>query len=574
MTAFRVCLAQINPILGDFSGNTKMIADAVQESARNGAQLIAFPEMALTGYPIEDLATDPDFLATTRRELEGLASRLETAGLGDRIVVVGFPAGPFPADRRPPASPTAIAENRAAVLQHGRVVGEYTKHHLPNYAVFDEFRNFVPGDDPVVLQAGPLSVGLMICEDLWRPAGPLDHLSGCDLVLVINASPYATGKVQDRLELIRSRVHEVGAPIAYVNLVGGQDDLVFDGASMFVDATGEVQSRASSFQTELLFVDVPTGQQASDRHPAARVVTVDLPAAPATPCDRRMAPSPSPLEETWMALVTGLRDYVKKNGFPGVVLGLSGGIDSSLVASLAVDALGPDRVWGVLMPSRYSSDHSLDDAHDLVTRLGIHSRTEPITDLVPPFEHQLHLDGVAAENLQARLRGVILMAISNSEGQLVLTTGNKSELAVGYSTIYGDAVGGFNPIKDVVKTLVWDLCRWRNARATETGQTPPIPEHVIVKPPSAELRPDQTDQDSLPPYTELDDIIHRYVELREGPDDIIAAGHSLKTVSRIIALIDRAEWKRRQAAPGTRITELAFGRDRRIPITNRRPHAR
>jgi NAD+ synthase (glutamine-hydrolysing) len=569
MSTLRVGLAQINPVLGDFPGNIQRIVDAVDRAAAAGAQLIALPEMALSGYPIEDLATDPAFLRSAGAALDDLATSLATAGLDDRIVVVGYPAGPLPPASRPPAAPTAIAENRAAVIQSGRVLGTYTKHHLPNYSVFDEFRNFIPGGDVCVVEIGDVRVGLAVCEDLWREDGPLDRLQGVDLALVINASPYARGKLGQRLGLIAARARAVGAPLAYVNLVGGQDDLVFDGASVLVGADGRLLASAPSFADEVLIADVEGGH--GSPVPGARAIAAAVP-RPGTslPPASGISPDRPELAVVWDALVVGLRDYVAKNGFPGVVLGLSGGIDSSLVAALAVDALGPERVLGVLMPSRYSTEHSLGDADDLVARLGIRSRVEPITDLVPPFERQLQLEGIAAENLQARIRGIILMAVSNAEGPLVLTTGNKSELAVGYSTIYGDAVGGFNPIKDVLKTVVWDLSRWRNAEAERRGQTPPIPEHVIVKPPSAELRPDQTDQDSLPPYPELDDIIHRYVELRQDPRQIEAAGHAAETVARIIALIDHAEWKRRQAAPGTRITELAFGRDRRIPITNRR----
>ena len=574
MSALRVGLAQINPVLGGFPGNVEHMISSTRHAARRGAQLIAFPEMALSGYPIEDLACDAGFLRAAGGALGTLATRLDAAGLGDRVVVVGYPAGPLPAGSRPPAAPGAIAANSAAVIQHGRVLESYTKHHLPNYAVFDEFRTFVPGDRRVAIDLDGFRVAPIICEDLWREDGPLDGLTGIDLVLVINASPYARGKLQQRLDLAAARARNGGAEVRDVNMVGGQDDLVFDGASFVVDAGGTLIASAPSFVETTLLVDVPSHPAERASTPPVTLVRADVPPAPSrddhVPASPRCPPAPDDEQTVWSALVTGLRDYVDKNGFPGVVLGLSGGIDSSLVATIAVDALGADRVLGVLMPSRFSSAHSLQDAKDLVDRLGISARTEPITDLVPPFERQLRLAGVAAENLQARIRGVILMAISNSEGQLVLTTGNKSELAVGYSTIYGDAVGGFNPIKDVLKTLVWDLARWRNARSTAQGLRPPIPAQVIAKPPSAELRPDQTDQDSLPPYPELDDIIRRYVELRQDPREIVSAGHSPQTVDRIRTLIDRAEWKRRQSAPGTRISELAFGRDRRIPITNRR----
>ena len=532
MSRARLALLQSNPVVGDIAGNAEQIVAAARRAVDAGADLLATGEMALTGYPIEDLAAEPSFLRAASDGVRALAGRLAAEGLGELPVVVGHPDGPH-----------------APRLLGGEVVARYVKHHLPNYGVFDEYRNFIPEDDSLVVVAGDARVAVIICEDLWLDDGPVARVRdlGADLLLVVNASPFERDKDEVRLPLATRRAAEAGIPVAYVNLVGGQDDLVFDGDSFVVAPDGAVLARSPQFVEHLLVVDLPA----------------DGPAAP-------VAELPDDREQLWNALVTGLRDYVEKNRFPSVVLGLSGGIDSSVCAAIAADAIGADRVHGVSMPSRWSSEHSRSDADDLAARIGLHYSVEPIAGLVQPFEEQLGLAGVAAENVQARARGVILMAKSNQRGHLVLTTGNKTELAVGYSTIYGDSAGGFAPIKDVPKTLVWELARWRNAAAQARGETPPIPESSIAKPPSAELRPDQTDQDTLPPYELLDEILDAYVSRRLGREDVVALGFDPETVRFVANLVDRAEWKRRQGAIGPRISGMAFGRDRRLPITVRR----
>jgi NAD+ synthase (glutamine-hydrolysing) len=581
MPILRVALAQINPRVGDLRGNRELILVSVIEAYRAGADLIAVPEMALTGYPIEDLAIRPGFLQATRRALDELALEISAHGMGQVPVVVGFAHGPL--DTHNPLTSTphhAIAHNSAAVLQDGRVIGLYNKHHLPNYSVFDEYRNFVPGSTSLIIHVAGCDVGLAICEDIWRDAGPLTQLADArpGMLLVINGSPFERDKQDVRLPLVAQRAEQLNAPVAYLNLVGGQDDLVFDGDSFVVDAAGRVCARAAAFTPDLLITDLVVADSRSHgRQVSSSVVVVEAGAghplrstrAAVEPTRPRESASDS-LSQVWQALVLGLGDYVRKNGFPSVILGLSGGIDSAVCAALAVDALGPDRVFGVSMPSTYSSEHSRTDAEDLAERLGISLRTEPISPLTAPVEEQLHLRDVAAENLQARMRGVILMGLSNAEGHLVLTTGNKSEIAVGYSTIYGDSVGGFAPIRDVPKSLVWELARWRNARAREIGEVEPIPENSITKAPSAELRPGQTDQDSLPPYDELDAILEAYITQGHDRDAVVARGFEPTTVDRILALVDRAEWKRRQGAIGPKISEMAFGRDRRLPVTYHR----
>jgi NAD+ synthase (glutamine-hydrolysing) len=455
------------------------------------------------------------------------------------------------------------------------VVARYAKHHLPNYGVFDETRYFVPGTDSCVIRLGGVDVALAICEDLWQDGGPVARVRehGAGLLLVINGSPFEIAKHDTRLQLCQRRAAEAGCTLAYVNMVGGQDELVFGGDSIVVSADGEVLARAPMFTEDLLVVDLelpasqvrdvlPDGTQVVDLGPLAAG-----PRPPAAPLpDQARAPD---LEQIYTALVVGLRDYVAKNGFASVVLGLSGGIDSALVAALAVDALGAQRVHGVSMPSRYSSDHSRDDAAEMARRTGLHYRSVPIGAMFDAFTGSLQLAGLAEENLQARIRGVILMGISNAEGPLVLATGNKTEISVGYSTIYGDAVGGFAPIKDVPKTLVWQLCRWRNEVAAARGEVPPIPENSITKPPSAELRPDQLDSDSLPDYALLDDILDDYVEQDRSAGELIEDGFDPGVVQRVLRLTDLAEYKRRQYPPGTKISGRAFGRDRRQPITNR-----
>jgi NAD+ synthase (glutamine-hydrolysing) len=436
-------------------------------------------------------------------------------------------------------------------VRDGQVTHRYVKHHLPNYGVFDEARYFVPGDSPVHVDVDGVSVAIAVCEDLWQDGGPVHWAreGSADILAVINASPYEREKDDIRLALCQRRAAESGAVLAYVNMVGGQDELVFDGDSLVVAPDGALLARAPQFTTELLVLDV-------DVSAPTRAAAVARPRLDGT-------------AEVYGALTVGLRDYVQKNGFGSVLLGLSGGIDSALVAAIACDALGADRVFGVALPSAYSSDHSIADAYGLAERTGLSIRTVPIAPMVDAYMDSLHLTGLAEENLQARVRGTTLMGISNAEGHLVLATGNKSELSVGYSTIYGDAVGGFAPIKDVPKTLVWELARWRNARAEAEGGIPPIPPNSIDKPPSAELRPGQKDTDSLPDYDVLDELLDHYVTGDTSAGDLVAAGFDAALVERILRLTDLAEYKRRQYPPGTKISLRAFGRDRRLPITSR-----
>lgn len=573
MPRLRLALIQSNPVVGDLVGNAAQIVDAVRRARDAGADLVATGEMAITGYPIEDLATQPSFLRAAHGAVAALATRLQDEGLGDTPVVVGHPDGPYePRPLGTSNAPTAIAQNRASVLQAGRIVASYAKHHLPNYSVFDEYRIFIPGDDLLVMRVNGVDVALIVCEDLWRDGAPVARVleSDAGILLVINASPYERDKDEVRLPLVTRRAIETDTVVAYVNIVGGQDDLIFDGDSVVVDGRGSILARAPQFREHLLIVDVDAAAATeTELPPTVRRVHLSVPPRehPERPAD--IAVLPDDREQLWNALVTGLRDYVEKNRFPSVVLGLSGGIDSAVCAALAADAIGADRVHGISMPSQWSSTHSRGDADDLAERIGLHYRVEPIADLVTPIETQLGLTGVAAENLQARIRGIILMGASNSDGHLLLTTGNKTELAVGYSTIYGDSAGGFAPIKDVPKTLVWELARWRNEAAIARGQTPPIPENSITKPPSAELRPDQTDQDTLPPYDLLDAILEAYVTQRLGRADVIALGYDAAVVDFVTRLVDRSEWKRRQGAIGPKISGMAFGRDRRLPITYR-----
>jgi NAD+ synthase (glutamine-hydrolysing) len=534
---------------------------------------------------VEDLALRASFVEASRTALERLASELADDGFGELPVVVGYldrvdPAltgGPNVAEVQRVGEPKGRPQNAAAVLYGGQVVARYAKHHLPNYGVFDEFRIFVPGHDLTLVRVRGVDVAIAICEDLWQEGGPVaqTRAAGAELLLVINGSPYERDKDDVRLELVTRRAREAGCTLAYLNMVGGQDDLVFDGDSLVVSAAGEVLARAPEFAETLLVVDLDLS--ADDAHdspadvPGVRRVVLTDEAVPAYPpaAPEIEQPDLDGVAEVYQALVVGLRDYVRKNGFRSVVIALSGGIDSALVAAIAVDAVGGQNVVGVSMPSRYSSEHSKDDAADLAMRTGLDYRVVPIAGLVQPFIDAVGLTGVAEENLQARVRGVVLMGLSNQEGHLTLTTGNKSELAVGYSTIYGDSVGGFNPLKDVPKTLVWELSRWRNASALERGEKPPIPENSIEKAPSAELRPDQTDQDTLPPYEELDPVLERYVEGAHGRSELIADGFPASIVDGVVTMVDRAEWKRRQSAPGPKISPVAFGRDRRLPITSR-----
>jgi NAD+ synthase (glutamine-hydrolysing) len=592
MPTLRVALAQVNSTVGDIPGNAAAVRRWTRRAADAGAQLVAFPEMMLTGYPIEDLVFRNSFVEASRRTLQQLATDLAADGLGDVAVVVGYVDADGPAPTSADAVPGRGRRDASALLLGGEVVATYYKHHLPNYGVFDEDRYFEPGDTLTVVRYGGVDVALTVCEDLWQAGGPFTaaRRAGVGLVVTINASPYELNKDDVRLPLVKRRAAEAGATVAYVNLIGGQDELVFDGDSMIVTADGSLLARAGQFTSELLIHDLDLPDASTEentagvtRDPAPQVeerrdddmaisrVEIDRPPRPLPdgPVVGGICPRITDEEEIWAALTMGLRDYVTKNGFRSVVLGLSGGIDSAVVAAIAVDALGPERVVAVSMPSGYSSAHSRDDAADLAKRTGLDYRSEPIQPMVDAFLANLSLSGLAVENLQARVRGVILMALSNQEGHLVLTTGNKSELAVGYSTLYGDSVGGFNPLKDVPKTLVWHLARWRNADAARRGQEPPIPESSIVKPPSAELRPGQVDTDSLPDYPVLDAILSGYIDGDQGRDDLIAAGHDAALVDKVLRMVDIAEYKRRQSAPGTKISIKAFGRDRRLPITNR-----
>ncbi|MFJ6196215.1 NAD+ synthase [Micromonospora sp. NPDC092111] len=581
MPTLRLALCQVNPTVGDTAGNAELIRAWTRRAADAGAQLVAFPELMLTGYPVEDLVFRRSFVAASQAALRRLAADLAADGLGDLPVVVGYLDADGPPQVSGDAQPGRGARNAAALLHRGEIVASYFKHHLPNYGVFDEDRYFVPGDTLTVVRVGGVDVALTICEDLWQAGGPfaVARQAGVGLVVNINGSPYELNKDDIRLPLVRRRAAEAGAPIAYVNMIGGQDELVFEGDSMIVAADGTLLTRAPQFVEHLLVHDVELPEagrhaaEAEDLADGMRVVrrTVEVvPPAPTGPAAHGGTMEPAADEaEVWQALVLGLRDYVNKNRFPSVVLGLSGGIDSAVVAALAVDALGPQRVVGVSLPSQHSSEHSRADAEDLAKRTGLDYRVEPIQPMVDTFLANMSLSGLAVENLQARVRGVILMALSNQEGHLVLTTGNKSELAVGYSTLYGDSVGGFNPVKDVWKTLIWRLAKWRNADAARRGETAPIPENSIGKPPSAELSPGQLDSDSLPDYAVLDPILIGYVDGDLGRAGLIEAGHDPAVVDRVLRMVDSAEYKRRQSAPGTKISMKAFGRDRRLPITNR-----
>jgi NAD+ synthase (glutamine-hydrolysing) len=586
MPQLRLALAQVNPTVGDLAGNADLVLRTAARAHEAGAHLVVFPETVLTGYPVEDLALRTSFVEASRTTLDRLAARLDEAGLGDLACVVGYIDRVDPAERNVADSPRVGVpkgepQNCAAMLLGGRAVARYAKHHLPNYGVFDEFRIFVPGRDLTVVRLHGIDMAIAICEDLWQEGGPvaLTRAAGAELLVVPNASPYEMDKDDVRLELVARRAAEAGCPLAYVNLVGGQDDLVFDGDSIVVDPSGQVLARSPKFDEDLLVVDLDLPTDAAHEAPpevdgVRRVVVSDRPLPARTPDPAHLAPQTcaEPLDgdaEVYAALVLGLRDYVRKNGIRSVILGLSGGIDSSLVAAIACDALGAENVVGVSMPSVYSSEHSKDDAADLAKRTGLDYRIVPIAPMVKAFLDAIGLTGIAEENLQARVRGVVLMGLSNQEGHLTLTTGNKSELSVGYSTVYGDAVGGFNPVKDVPKTLVWRLARWRNAEAVRRGETPPIPENSIAKAPSAELRPGQTDQDSLPPYDLLDGVLERYVEGAHGRSELLADGFDPAVVDGVVTMVDRAEWKRRQSAPGPKISPVAFGRDRRLPITSR-----
>ena len=570
MPTLRLGLVQANATVGDLLGNADLVTTYTRLAAERGARVVAFPEMFVDGYPVEDLALRPSFVAASAHRIHLLARALKRRGQGDVVVVIGYlDEAPEATGGAATANPRPIAQNRAAVIHDGQVVGTYAKHHLPNYGVFDEHRYFVPGTEPLVVRVDGVDIALGVCEDLWQEGGPVAYARelAAGLLLVLNASPYELDKDDVRLELVQRRAAEAGCALAYVNLTGGQDELVFDGDSLVVGADGALLARAPQFADDILVVDLDLPAATTPLGP--HHVTVNLPpAAPRAAAPAQISPRIVDEEEVYTALVTGLRDYVNKLGFESVILGVSGGIDSALVAAIACDALGGERVFGVAMPSAYSSEHSLEDAAELADRCGMYYRVVPIAPMVDAFVSSLGLEGVAEENVQARVRGTTLMGFSNSDGHLVLATGNKSELAVGYSTIYGDAVGGFAPLKDVNKTWVWKLARWRNAVAESLDQVPPIPPNSIEKAPSAELRPDQTDQDTLPPYDVLDAILDAYVERDLGAGDVTAAGHDPELVGRILRMVDAAEWKRRQYPPGPKISTRAFGRDRRLPITS------
>jgi len=577
MLTLRIALAQINATVGDLQGNALRVVRALREARGRGARLLLFPELTLTGYPPEDLLLKPGFAAASRAALERVLP--ETSGL---TAVVGF------VDR------DRDLFNAAAVLHDGRLAGVYRKSLLPNYAVFDEERYFARGRTAGLYRLAPerqagsirgVPFGVSICEDIWHPTGPpqAQAAAGAELLVNVAASPYQSGKIAARERMLSTRAADNVAIVAFCNLVGGQDELVFDGSSAIFDERGELLARARSFEEDLVVVDVPVANVFRQRlrDPRRRGTAADdgacfvpLPCEPQPPAAVPLDAAPvadglDADDEIYRALVLGTRDYVRKNGFETVVVGLSGGVDSSLVAAIAVDALGADRVVGVAMPSRYSSLHSREHAAELARRLGI--RLE-VVDIEPAHAAYLEmLSGLfgarepdaTEENLQSRARGNVLMALSNKFGWLVLTTGNKSEMAVGYTTIYGDMAGGFAVIKDVPKGRVYRLCRFRNERVG-----PAIPEAVLAKPPSAELRPDQTDRDSLPPYDVLDSILAAYVEEDCSEDEIVARGHERETVRRVVAMVDGSEYKRRQAPPGPKVTSKAFGKDRRLPITN------
>ena len=552
----RVALAQINPTVGDLKNNAELVSKYAFDAANAGAAVVVYPEMVLTGYPVEDLATRPSFRAASITAINELAARINNEGNGDLTLLVGYLG----------QSDSGKPQNCVAVIYRGEIVATYIKHHLPNYGVFDEYRNFTPGNHSLVIRVCGVDIGIAICEDIWQSGGPVAQLAqrNIGLLLVPNGSPYEVNKNDARLALVTQRAVEIGAPLAYVNMCGGQDDLVFDGDTIVVGGTGQVIARAPQFEEGLMVIDLDVKLASSDPD----LIISTAPSAKQEWIKPGIARRLGDLEEIWQGLVVGLRDYVEKNNFKSVILGVSGGIDSALVATLAADAIGADRVFGVALPSKYSSDHSLADAKELASNIGLNYRIIEIAPMVANFIENLRVDGVAEENLQARVRGSTLMALSNQEGHLVLATGNKSELAVGYSTMYGDAVGGFAPIKDLYKTQVWQLAKWRNELAILQGQTPPIPLSSIEKEPSAELRPNQKDTDSLPDYKVLDQILTIYIDQDGGRPAALAAGFASDLVDQVVQLVDRAEYKRRQYPPGTKISSKAFGKDRRLPITS------
>ncbi len=554
----RIAMAQINPVVGDISGNAELIKSSVVQARDAGADVIVFPEMVLTGYPVEDLALRPAFRRASIDAIQILAREIKEMGAGDLLALVGY----LDEKEKP--------HNAVALIHDGIVKAKYIKHHLPNYGVFDEFRNFGQGQGSLIARFRGVDIAVVICEDIWQDQGPMAELQkrSPGIVLVPNGSPYERDKNDLRLSLVQRRVAQIGAPMVYVNMTGAQDDLVFDGDSLAVGKDGKVIARCEQFREALCIVEVPV---------ALRSATADLLIdddsqsimSDEVPAVSHIATRLSDEEEVWSALTMGLGDYVRKNGFTSVALGLSGGIDSALVATIAVDALGKANVVGVSLPSKYSSAHSLSDAKQLAENLGIDYRLIEIEPVVQSYLSATTLTGIAEENVQARVRGSLLMGLSNQEGHLILATGNKSELAVGYSTLYGDAVGGFAPIKDIFKVDVWALAKWRNRVALERGEVAPIPVNSITKEPSAELRPGQKDSDSLPEYPILDRLLDLYVEKNGDATALIAAGFEKALVDRVITMVDRAEYKRRQYPPGPKVSAIAFGKDRRLPMTSR-----
>ncbi|MGI8868080.1 MAG: NAD+ synthase [Mycobacteriales bacterium] len=578
MPQLRIGLAQTNTTVGDLDGNAGRVLELARQAHADGAALLALPEMALTGYPVEDLALRTSFVVASEQAAAALAKRLADTGLGELVVIVGFLDHSAESANRV-GLPKGSPRDAAAVIHRGAIVTTSAKHHLPNYGVFDEFRYFLPGTTLPVLTIAGVDVALAICEDLWQDGGPVAAVraAGAGLLLTINASPYERDKDDTRLELCARRAREAGCALAYVNQVGGQDELVFDGDSMVVGPGGELLARAPQFEETLFTVDLDlpaaTGHPNDTEIDGIRVDRHVLSAEPIPAYDARAPQISARLSdhaEIWAALVTGTRDYVRKTGQRKVYLGLSGGIDSTLTAAVACDAVGAENVIGISNPSRYSTDHSVTDTEDLAARTGLELRSVPIAPLVAAYLDAVPVGGLAEENLQARVRAVVWMAMSNDDNpSIVLACGNKSELATGYSTLYGDAVGGYAPIKDIPKTLVWELARWRNAEAERRGETAPIPVHAIEKPPSAELRPGQLDTDSLPPYDVLDVVLAQYVDHDRSSAEIVADGFDRGLVERVIRMVDRAEYKRRQYPPGPKVSGKAFGRDRRLPIASR-----
>ena len=572
MRQLRVAACQVNPTVGDLNGNVDRIFSFLEKAESEGADVAVFPELSITGYPPEDLLLKPGFVEDNLEALARIAARS-----GECAVAVGY----VDLERE--------LYNAAAICHRGEVVIKYHKRELPNYSVFDEKRYFTPGMEPLTLaRINGVKIGLTICEDVWTPSGPLVELAqgGAEMVLNLNGSPFHINKQPGREAMLSTRAADSSVHLVYVNQVGGQDELVFDGGSVIVDPSGEIVARAALFDEDMMVCDIKVAapyrklrlDPRGHKGPHPQLAVIDLESSGGVGDKRRdhIEPArpealPCEMEQVWTALVAGTRDYVTKNGFTDAGVALSGGIDSSLVVALAVEALGAERVHAVLMPSRFSSDHSVSDSEKLCLNLGVQYRTIPIEpahsallEMLEPSFSGLEAD-TTEENIQSRIRGVAMMALSNKLGWLILTTGNKSETSVGYSTLYGDTAGGYAVIKDVSKLMVYGLCRWWN----DTNGREIIPNNVITKPPSAELRPDQRDDQSLPPYEELDPILAGYVEHDLTGPELVAAGHDEAVVNRIVRLVDLAEYKRRQSPPGIRITSKAFGRDRRVPITNR-----